>query len=93
MTPLPNPPAIASIFDGFDWDVPPATARMLVELPFRFMCADATYQVTVDGCTIAVEVLGSLVETTADRRSVRSANGQARPRSPRNALLRPLQQR
>jgi len=38
---------------------------MLVELPFRLLCEDATYEVTVENCTIPIQVLGNLVEMDA----------------------------
>src|ERR1017187_5347294 len=67
--PPPAPPRAlpleGSVFDGLDWDAPPVPVRMLVELPFRLMCEDATYDVDVEGCTIPIQVLGHLVETDA----------------------------
>src|SRR5258708_33387605 len=44
-----------------DWDAPPVPVRMLVELPFRLMCEDATYNVDVEGCTIPIQVLGPMM--------------------------------
>jgi hypothetical protein len=35
------------VFDGLDSDAPPVPARMLVELPFRLMCENAIYDVTL----------------------------------------------
>src|SRR5579884_2447179 len=64
-TPASTPPLSASVFDGFDWDAPPVPVRMLVELPFRLMCEDASYDVTVENCTIPIQILGHLVETCA----------------------------
>src|ERR1039458_9336199 len=62
---VPHLPLSASVFDGLDWDEPLVSARLLVELPFRLLCEDARFDIVVGDCSIAFDVRGHLVATSA----------------------------